>query len=107
MLDLGIAGRRAIVCASSRGLGKACARALARAGVAVVVNGLDEARLEATAAELARETGAEITAVAADVTTRDGPGEAARGPARSGHPGDQRGRAAVQGLPRARRARRS
>ncbi|MCE3248297.1 MAG: short chain dehydrogenase/reductase family oxidoreductase [Geminicoccaceae bacterium] len=72
MLDLGIAGRRAIVCASSRGLGKACARALARAGVAVVVNGLDEARLEATAAELARETGAEITAVAADVTTRAG-----------------------------------
>src|SRR5687768_6432357 len=72
MLDLGIAGRRAIVCASSRGLGKACARALARAGVAVVVNGLDEARLEATAAELAQETGAEITAVAADVTTRAG-----------------------------------
>jgi 3-oxoacyl-[acyl-carrier protein] reductase len=72
MLDLGIAGRRAIVCASSRGLGKGCARALARAGVAVVVNGLDEARLEATAAELARETGAEITAVAADVTTRAG-----------------------------------
>jgi 3-oxoacyl-[acyl-carrier protein] reductase len=72
MLDLGIAGRRAIVCASSRGLGKACARALARAGVAVVVNGLDAARLKATAAELARETGAEITPVAADVTTREG-----------------------------------
>jgi 3-oxoacyl-[acyl-carrier protein] reductase len=72
MLDMGIAGRRAIVCASSRGLGKACARALARAGVAVVINGLDEARLQATAAELARETGAEITPVAADVTTRAG-----------------------------------
>jgi 3-oxoacyl-[acyl-carrier protein] reductase len=72
MLDLGIAGRRAIVCASSRGLGKACARALARAGVAVVVNGLDEARLEATARELRKETGAEITPVAADVTTREG-----------------------------------
>ena len=72
MLDLGIAGRRAIVCGSSRGLGKACARALARAGAAVVVNGLDEARLKATADELARETGAEITPVAADVTTRAG-----------------------------------
>jgi 3-oxoacyl-[acyl-carrier protein] reductase len=72
MLDLGIAGRRAIVCASSRGLGKACARALARAGVTVVVNGLDHARLEATAEELRRETGAEITPVAADVTMPDG-----------------------------------
>jgi 3-oxoacyl-[acyl-carrier protein] reductase len=72
MLDLGIAGRRAIVCASSRGLGKACARALARAGVTVVVNGLDEARLEATARELREETGAEIIPVAADVTTREG-----------------------------------
>ena len=72
MLDLGIAGRRAIVCASSRGLGKACARALARAGVAVVVNGLDEARLEATAKELRETTGAEIIPVAADVTAPDG-----------------------------------
>jgi 3-oxoacyl-[acyl-carrier protein] reductase len=71
-MDLGIAGRRAIVCASSRGLGKACARALARAGVAVVVNGLDEARLAATAEELRRETGSRITPVVADVTTRDG-----------------------------------
>ena len=71
-MDLGIAGRRAIVCASGRGLGKACARALARAGVAVVVNGLDEARLQASADELRRETGAEITPVAADVTTREG-----------------------------------
>ena len=71
-MDLGIAGRRAIVCASSWGLGKACARALARAGVAVVVNGLDEARLQASAEELRRETGSPITPVVADVTTRDG-----------------------------------
>jgi 3-oxoacyl-[acyl-carrier protein] reductase len=72
MLDLGIKGRRAIVCASSRGLGKACARSLARAGVAVVVNGLDQARVAATADELRAETGAEITPVAADVTTPEG-----------------------------------
>jgi len=72
MLELGIKGRRAIVCASSRGLGKACARSLARAGVAVVVNGLDPARVEATAQELRQETGAEITPVAADVTTPEG-----------------------------------
>ena len=72
MLDLGIKGRRAIVCASSRGLGRACATALARAGVEVVINGLDEARLAATAQAIRDETGAKVTAVAADVTTRDG-----------------------------------
>jgi 3-oxoacyl-[acyl-carrier protein] reductase len=72
MLDLGIKGRRATVCASSRGLGKACALALARAGCAVVINGLDRGRLDAAADELRQATGAEITAVAADVTTREG-----------------------------------
>jgi len=71
-MDLGIAGRKAIVCASSRGLGKACARALADAGCEVVVNGLDAERLEATAAEIRKATGATITAVAADVATAEG-----------------------------------
>jgi 3-oxoacyl-[acyl-carrier protein] reductase len=66
-MDLGIAGRKAIVCASSRGLGKACAWALAEAGVEVVVNGRDEAVLQATADEIAAATGATVTAVAADV----------------------------------------
>jgi 3-oxoacyl-[acyl-carrier protein] reductase len=66
-MDLGIAGRTAIVCASSRGLGKACARALAEAGCAVVMNGRDEKRLEEAAAEIAKATGAKVTAVAADV----------------------------------------
>ena len=70
-MDLGIAGRKAIVCASSRGLGKGCARALAEAGCEVVVNGRDAKRLEATASEL-RATGAKITAVAADVATAEG-----------------------------------
>ena len=51
-MDLGIAGRKAIVCASSRGLGKACARALAEAGCEVVINGRDAKTLEATAAEI-------------------------------------------------------
>ena len=41
-MDLGLKGRSAIVCASSRGLGKACALSLAREGVAVVINGRDE-----------------------------------------------------------------
>jgi 3-oxoacyl-[acyl-carrier protein] reductase len=72
MLDLGIKGRRAIVCASSRGLGRASATSLARAGVEVVINGLDQARVAATAEAIRQETGAEVTAVAADVTTADG-----------------------------------
>jgi 3-oxoacyl-[acyl-carrier protein] reductase len=71
-MDLGISGRKAIVCASSRGLGKACARALAEAGCEVVVNGRDGKTLEATAAEIAKATGAKVTAVAADVGTPEG-----------------------------------
>jgi 3-oxoacyl-[acyl-carrier protein] reductase len=71
-MDLGIAGRKAIVCASSRGLGKACARALAEAGCEVVINGRDAKALNATAAELASLTGAKIIAVAADVATPEG-----------------------------------
>ena len=71
-MDLGIAGRKAIVCASSRGLGKACARALAEAGCEVVINGRDAKTLEATAAELTKLTGAKVIAVAADVATPEG-----------------------------------
>jgi 3-oxoacyl-[acyl-carrier protein] reductase len=71
-MDLGIAGRKAIVCASSRGLGRACAQALAEAGCAVVINGIDAARLDATAADLRRATGATVTAVAADISTAEG-----------------------------------
>src|SRR5437867_8585774 len=70
-MDLGIAGRKAIVCASSRGLGRACAQALAQAGCEVVINGLDAARLEAAAAEL-NKTGAKIIPVRADVATPEG-----------------------------------
>ena len=71
-MNLGIAGRKAIVCASSRGLGKACARALAEAGCEVVINGRDAKKLEAAAAELASLTGAKVTAVAGDITTEAG-----------------------------------
>jgi 3-oxoacyl-[acyl-carrier protein] reductase len=71
-MDLGITGRKAIVCASSRGLGRACAQALAAAGCEVVINGLDAARLEATAAELSKATGAKIIPVKADVGTAEG-----------------------------------
>ena len=71
-MDLGIAGRRALVCASSRGLGRACARALAAEGVEIVVNGRDAARLDATAEEIRRESGVAVTAVVADLCTEEG-----------------------------------
>jgi hypothetical protein len=71
-MDLGIAGRKAIVCASSKGLGRACAASLAEAGCEVVINGRNRDVLEATAAELRKATGAKITAVAADVATAEG-----------------------------------
>ena len=71
-MDLGIAGRTAIVCASSRGLGRACAHALAQAGVNVVINGRDESALQAAAEDIARDTGAKIIPVAADVSTPQG-----------------------------------
>ena len=71
-MDLGIRGRRAIVCASSRGLGRACARALAAEGVDVVVNGRDAAQLAATAEEIRLEAGVDVRAVAADLCTEEG-----------------------------------
>ncbi len=71
-MDLGIAGRTAIVCASSRGLGRGAAFALARAGCRLVVNGRDAAVLEKTAAEIRAETGADVIAIAADVGSREG-----------------------------------
>ena len=71
-MDLGIRGRKAIVCASSAGLGRGCAMALAEAGVSLVVNGRDVAALEATAKEIRNKTGVEVTAVAADISTREG-----------------------------------
>ncbi len=71
-MDLGIKGRKAIVCASSRGLGKACAKALAEAGCTVVINGRDEATLQAAANEIAHATGAQVIPVKADVGTPEG-----------------------------------
>jgi 3-oxoacyl-[acyl-carrier protein] reductase len=71
-MDFGIAGRKAIVCASSKGLGRGCAMALAAEGVEVVINGRDEAVLARTAEEVRRATGATVIPVAADVSTRAG-----------------------------------
>ncbi|MDB5446764.1 MAG: family oxidoreductase [Phenylobacterium sp.] len=71
-LDLGIAGRSALVCGSSSGLGEACARALAAAGVEVVLNGRDAGKLEAAAGRLAQATGRTPRFLAADVATVPG-----------------------------------
>jgi 3-oxoacyl-[acyl-carrier protein] reductase len=71
-MDLGIAGRKAIVCASSRGLGRACALALAHAKCEVVINGREGKALQATAAELRTLTGSKIIEVQADLATPDG-----------------------------------
>ena len=72
-MDLGIAGRWALVCAGSKGLGKGCARALVREGVNVVVTARGAAVLEATADELrALAPGVQVRTVAGDITTPEG-----------------------------------
>ena len=71
-MDLGISGRTALICASSRGLGFACAQALAREGVHVVINGRHAELLAEAAQELRATTSVNITQVCADVTTPEG-----------------------------------
>ncbi|NOC44469.1 MULTISPECIES: SDR family oxidoreductase [unclassified Ruegeria] len=71
-MDLGIQGKRALVCASSKGLGLGCAEALAAAGVNLVMNARGPEVLEAEAARLRSEHGVEVQTVACDVTTPDG-----------------------------------
>ena len=66
-MDLRIRGRKAIVCASSQGLGRACAEALAREGVSIVLNGRDQAKLDAVAGEIAGAHGVDVMPVAADL----------------------------------------
>lgn len=68
-MDLGLIGKRAIVCASSKGLGLGCAEALAEAGVDLVMNARGAELLEAEAARLRDSYGVSVTAVAGDVTT--------------------------------------
>jgi len=70
-MDLGIKGKRALVCASSKGLGRGCAQALAQAGCDLVLNARGSDALEATA-EAMRACGVTVTAVAADITTAEG-----------------------------------
>jgi 3-oxoacyl-[acyl-carrier protein] reductase len=71
-MDLGISGRTAIVCAASKGLGKACAMQLAREGVNVVISARTKADIEATGEEIRRAANVKVTALACDVTTEEG-----------------------------------
>jgi 3-oxoacyl-[acyl-carrier protein] reductase len=71
-MELGIAGKTAIICASSAGLGKGCAMALAKEGVNVVINGRNGAALESTAQEIRAAAGVTVTSVLADVATQEG-----------------------------------
>jgi 3-oxoacyl-[acyl-carrier protein] reductase len=71
-MDLGIAGRKALVCAASKGLGRGCALALAQNGVEVTITARTAATLEQAAQEIRAATGAKVTAVAGDITTAVG-----------------------------------
>ncbi|MCD9146455.1 SDR family oxidoreductase [Pseudophaeobacter flagellatus] len=71
-MDLGITGKRALVCASSKGLGLGCAEALAEAGVNLVMNARGEEPLLQAAQAIRDRYGVEVETVAVDVTTQDG-----------------------------------
>lgn len=71
-MDLGIRGKKALVCAASRGLGRGCAEALAAEGVELVINARGAETLARTAQEIADSHGVRVTPVAADITTPEG-----------------------------------
>ncbi len=71
-MDLGLRGKTAIVCAASKGLGRASAMALAREGVALVINARGKDALAATADDIRAATGVDVQAIAADITTASG-----------------------------------
>ena len=71
-MDMGISGKRALICASSKGLGRGCAEALAAEGVSLVINGRNSEVLEVTAADIRATYGVPVRAVACDVTTVEG-----------------------------------
>ncbi|WP_417719084.1 SDR family oxidoreductase [Salipiger sp.] len=71
-MDLGISGKRALVCASSKGLGRGCAEALAEAGCTLVMNARGSEALESAAADIRAAHGVEVVTVAADIVDPDG-----------------------------------
>ena len=99
-MDLGIKGKKAIVCASSRGLGRGCAMALAEAGCDLVVNGRDAKALAATASEIRDRFGVGVTEVARRRFAARDPGRAAGRLPLARHPGQQQWRPAAPRIPR-------
>ena len=81
-MDFGLKGKRAIVMAASRGLGYACARALAAEGCALVICSRDEDRIRSAADTIKRETGATVEALAADVSDQNKPSGSLMRPSR-------------------------
>ena len=73
-MDLGINGKRALVCASSKGLGFGCANALAEAGVDLVMNARTAETLEAAAEQIRLAHGVNVATIAADITSEEGLG---------------------------------
>jgi 3-oxoacyl-[acyl-carrier protein] reductase len=71
-MDLGIAGRKAIVCAASKGLGKGCASSLAREGAELTISARTVETLEATAEEIRAATGATVHTAPGDISTPEG-----------------------------------
>ncbi len=74
-MDLGIRGKRALVCASSKGLGRGCAAALAEAGVDLIMNARGSEALEAAAEDLRTRFQVNVTTVAADIVSEEGRAE--------------------------------
>ena len=74
-MDLGLTGKRALVCASSKGLGRGCAEALAAAGVELVINARSEGPLVEAAEAMAKTHGVKVTPIATDITTAEGQAE--------------------------------
>ncbi|HCV89558.1 MAG TPA: short-chain dehydrogenase, partial [Alphaproteobacteria bacterium] len=72
MLDFGIAGKTAVVCASSKGLGFGCADALGAVGTRLVMNGRTPETLAAAAERIRQAHGVEVIEVASDITTEEG-----------------------------------
>ena len=70
-MDMGLKGKNAIVCASSRGLGKGCAKALASEGVDLVINGRNQEVLTSTANEIRNEFSVKVTEFCADITSKE------------------------------------
>jgi 3-oxoacyl-[acyl-carrier protein] reductase len=78
-VNLGIAGKNALISGASRGLGKACALALAREGVNVTIVARTPDVLERTGSEIAQATGVKVKTVASDITTSEGRSAAVAG----------------------------